>query len=171
MKKLNLGNKKNDLHKLGMELFNYLTNLPQSVRVDKDPRTGIQVLLKNVDPTSDDLITFPVYLPSDRAQTFVHEKSFRTQLWGDATSQNSEDEKLRKFRGCITLSIDGEIYHCSVSGLFGSEDVAIAIILMAKATGVSVNDVIINIGARKGKLPEEFCEEGHYLAELLKRYR
>ena len=171
MTKFDLAKKRNGFQKLGKELFDYLTGLPQSVRPEEKPRTGIQVLLKNPDPRSEDLITFPVYNPSERAQYFVCEKSFRTELFGDATSQNSENEKLKKFRGCVTISLHGGILHCSVSGLFGSEDVAIAIILIAKATGVSINDVMINIGARQGKLPEEFYQEGHYLAELLKKYK
>jgi hypothetical protein len=42
-----------------------------------------------------------------------------------------------------------------VSGLYGSEDVAIAIILAARATESSVRDIVHDIMRRDGKLPKE----------------
>lgn len=171
MNPLNLLSQKHDLQNLAKEIFDYLVGLPQDVRPDEKPRTGIQVLLRDPDYQSEELITFPVYKPSDRAQYFVMEKSLRTELYGDVTSQNSEKETEKKFRGCITVSLEDCMFHCSVSGLYGSEDVAIAIILSARATELSINDVMVNIGARGGKMPVEFYQEGHYLAELLNKYK
>jgi hypothetical protein len=171
MNPLNLLSKKQELHDVAKEIFDYLVGLPQDVRFDEKPRTGIQVLLRNPDYQSEELITFPVYKPSDRAQYFVMEKSLRTELFGDATSQNTEKETEKKFRGCITVSLEDCMFHCSVSGLYGSEDVAIAIILSARATESSIDDVIYNIMRRDGKLPKEFSQPGHYLFELLAKYK
>lgn len=171
MKPLDVVSKKSELQNLAKDIFDYLVGLPQDVRPDEKPRTGIQVLLRETDYRSDELINFPVYNPSDRAQYFAVEKSLRTEAYGDATSQNTENEKEKKFRGCITVSLEDYVLHSSVSGLYGSEDVAIAIILAARATNSSIDNVLRNIMRRDGKLPRELSQHGHYLYELMNKYK
>jgi hypothetical protein len=173
MKTINLKDKRAELQKLGIEIFDHITGLSKEIRPDAQPRTGIQILMRDPDPLVDNLINFRVYEPSDRAQYFVCEKSMRTELLGDATSQNSENEKMKKFRGCVTLVVpDTEIIlHCSTSGLFGSEDATSGIIMLSRAADVTIDYVISDILRRGGMLPNELSQKDHYLVSLLNRYK
>ena len=173
MKTINLKEKKAELQNLGIEIFDYITGLSKDIRPDEQARTGIQILMRDPNRASENLINFSVYNPSDRAQYFVCEKSIRTEMNGDATSQDSEDEKRRQFRGCVTLSLpeEGIILHCSISGLFGSEDATAGIIMLSRAAETSIDDVIHNIMRRDGDLPNEIFQQGHYLRALLDKYK
>lgn len=170
---INLRTKEALLRKVMTDNFDYLTTLPKKRRQDKE-RTGVAVRIEI--PLKSKTLLFPVYDPSQRAMYLVQEKLLRTMTKGHATSQNSEDpetvpmEMRKKFRGCITIQMDGYIIYISISGLLGSEDVACAIILGGDLTGLSATEIIKNIQQRGGLLPDELFQKGHYLCELLKSY-
>jgi hypothetical protein len=168
---ITLSDKRDFLQNLGKEIFEKITSIDSAIRKDDKPRTGFQSLLRVLDTTN--RITFPVYEPSERAKTFVEEKSSRTEENGHATSQDSEDPDNLKFRGCVSYEFYDEncIVHSSVSGLLGTEDVAAAIILLSEAIDKTVDEIMYNISERGGELPEELSQKGHYLCDLLDEYR
>ena len=169
MKEIKLFNNDRAIQQNGQFIFDRLTNLPLDVRPEVKERTGVNIMFR-IQGLRENFHT-PIALPSSAAHDFTVEKSVRTELMDDATSQDSENEEIFRYRGCITYELDGRLIHCSVSGLFGTEDVAIAIVSMATKVEVTIDDVIANIQRRGGKLPEEIFQEGHYLKNLLDIYR
>ena len=169
MAQIDLAKKKMLIHLIGTQIFDYLTSLPKDIRPDKKDRTGIRILVRV--PGTRNMLGISIHRPSEAAKIFAIEKSVRTDLYDDITSQDSEDEDVMKFRGCVSMRVNHEVFHSSVSGLLGSEDVMIAIIIIAITTNHTVSQVIINIKQRGGKLPQELFKEGHYLHALLNEYQ
>lgn len=169
MIQINVVKKRMLIHLIGTQIFDYLTSLPKDIRPDNKERTGIRILVRV--PGTRNIVGVSIHHPSEAARIFAIEKSVRTDLYDDITSQDSEDEESMKFRGCVSMKINYEVFHSSVSGLVGSEDVAIAIIVMAISTDHTVSQVIINIKNRGGKLPAEIFQPNHYLYKLLNEYQ
>lgn len=156
---------KHDVRNLSENYFERIINLPAEVRRDTKTRTGIQILIKEVDTKN--LICFPVNFPSEQAQHFVHEKAIRSEFWNHSASQNSENPELFQYRGSVTVCINGKRIQSSTSGLMGDEDVFISIVNLAHVTGLSVKEVIKNIKTNDGLLPSSFNDKKHYLHQML----
>ena len=169
MVQIDLAQKKMLIHLIGTQIFDYLTSLPKDIRSDNEERTGISIVLRV--PGTRNFLGVSIHRPSEEDKVSAIEKSVRTALYDDITSQDSEDEDVMKLRGCVSMKVNYEIFHSSVSGLLGSEEVAIAIIMMAIATDRTVSQVIINIKQRGGKLHQELFKEGYYLQALLTEYQ
>jgi hypothetical protein len=154
----------------GTKVFDYLTGLSETIRPKGDDQPGVNIMFKIILTKS--IVHVPIRNPKPLAHDFTIEKSVRTELLGNVTSQESENPTIFRYRGCISYRMpDTAIIHCSVSGLFGSEDVTIAIIAMAKKLNVTLDEVIANIRQRGGALPVECFQEGHYLKHTLDMYR
>lgn len=169
MKTINLEEKIGLISEIGTELFNYLTSIPQEIRPDTTKRPGIQILARIL--SKREIVEVPIYAPLPMTRFFVAEKSVRTESLGHKTSQDSEDVQRLKFAGCVSRYIGGDELHVSVSGLSAVEDTTVAIIVLSRVVGVSIDAVIIEIQEDGGKLPKEIFQEGHYLQQLLQRYR
>lgn len=159
------------IHGAGIDAFEYIVNIPETRRKKGTDEGGVNIMLRIL--RTKGMVHVPVKSPSALAHDYTVEKSVRTEIMKDVTSQESEDPAIFHYRGCISYKMpdDGTIVHCSVSGLFGSEDVTIAIIAMAKKLNITVDDVIANIQHRGGALPVECFQEWHYLKALLDTYR
>lgn len=158
------------IHRAGINAFENIVNIPETRRKKGADEGGVNIMLRIL--RTKGMVHVPVKSPSALAHDYTVEKSVRTEIMEDVTSQDSEDPAIFHYRGCISYRLpDGTIIHCSVSGLFGTEDVTIAIIVMAKRLETSVYDVIENIKQRGGSLPEEIFQKGHYLNELLDIYQ
>jgi len=166
---INVESKRGVILYLGNKLFNYLTTLPKDIRPDKTPRTGIEIFVRVLGTRNQ--ISFSVKKPSKDAKIFAIEKSVRTESHAHKTSLDSEDVKNMKFGGCISFYLDNEELHVSTSGLTAEEDTVVSIIILAKITGVSIDEILDEIKRDGGKLPEELFKQGHYLDDLLNRYR
>lgn len=162
--------KEQEMIALGTELFNYLITLPQSIRPDTQERLGLAGLLLVPCTTQVVEISIGTVLPLLRYT--AAEKTVRTEIYAEKTSQDSEDINNRKFAGCVSIYLNGQDIHCSISGLKGgAEDATVAIIMLSRAAEVSIEWVLDDIRQDSGKLPEEIFQEGHYLKNLLDMYR
>lgn len=179
METTNLQKKSKELEAMGKLLFRHITNISRDIREDKK-RTGIRIIARVL--RTDNRISIPVYAPSANADFYAVEKTVRTEEHSHITSQDSEAPEFFQFRGCISYYLEetGENIHVSVSGLLPSEDVAVALILMAILLDIPLSNVIKYIqdehafmrnGEAVGLLPEELFQEGHYLKALLDEYR
>jgi len=172
MNKLNLEEKKQLVFDLGIEIFDYLTALPQDVRPDPEGRVGIAILLRIL--STRELLEVFIKNPSPFARFLAAEKSARTEAHAHKTSQDSEDIPNLKFAGCIGFYLEStnEELHVSISGFKGGpEDAVVAIIIASRVVGVSVDAIIDDIKKDGGTLPEEIFQEGHFLNVLLNKYR
>lgn len=179
MEKTNVQTKAKKLEAMGKLLFRHITTISRDIRDDKK-RTGIRIIARVL--RTDNRISIPVYAPSANADFYAVEKTVRTEEHSHITSQDSEVPEFFQFRGCISYYLEetGEDIHVSVSGLMSSEDVAVALILMAILLDIPLDKVIKYIederdfmrnGETVGLLPEELFQEGHYLKALLDEYR
>lgn len=170
MTEINVEEKRECIIESGTNVFDYLVGLPETIRPKGKEQTGINIMFRIL--LTKPMVHMPIRYPSVLAHDFSIEKSVRTELLRNVTSQDSEEPIIFRYRGCISYKMpDGRIIHCSVSGLFGSEDVTIAIIAMAKNLNITIDEVIANIQHRGGALPEECFQKGHYLKRLLDMYR
>mgnify|MGYP007093113232 CR=1 FL=1 len=166
---IDLEEKKSAIRYLGNQLFTMITRLPREIRKDTKPRTGIQIFTRVIGTRNQ--ISLPIRKPSKDAKIFVVEKSVRTEIKAHKTSQDSRDPSKQRYGGCISIFLGEDELHVSISGLKEEEDVAVAIIIMSKITGIGVDEVIKEILTDGGKLPDELFREGHYLNDLLNVYR
>ena len=150
--------------------FERVLRVDPKLRNDEKTRTGMLAFLRELGPGRN-MMFEKIKDPSDATRWFVDEKSSRTETHGHASSQNSEDVKNDKYRGCIAYHIDGKVIHSTISGMLGSEDALAAVIQMSEHAEVTVDEVIDNVKAHDGQLPEEFFQEGHYLKEILDECR
>jgi len=67
------------------------------------------------------------------------------------------------YPGCLGIFVHGVSVYASVAGLRAEEDVAIAIHILSKLSGSSPKDMCANILRNRGKLPDCFEEESHYI--------
>jgi hypothetical protein len=88
--------------------------------------------------------------PREAAQFYAIEKAVRSEILGQAASQNSANSEKKRFAGSVTVYN----YQVSVSGLKADEDVFISIAVMAKILGESIEFVISEIAGNGGLLPE-----------------
>ncbi|MEI7557447.1 MAG: hypothetical protein WCJ45_00920 [bacterium] len=195
--KINLIKKKQHMYNLSVQVFNDITLLrremapaegdeengyPENVR-SKDLRppnvlpkdilsqgTGMCVNLRTL--FKRDVMNFHIGMPSTLAKFYVDEKTVRTEMLGHRTSQESEDIDHNRFAGCVTYFIDDQEIHAAVAGLKNSnEDAAVAVILLAQAVDVPIDEIIDDIQSNGGQLPKEIFQKGHYLYELVEKYR
>ena len=165
---VDLKDKESQISEIGTKVFDRIIGLPTDVRpADEKPRTGIQIYIRQ--PGTRNSAFVSVYSPSKDAMTFSVEKSVRTEMKGDWSSQNSAEPDIMRFAGCIVVIYNGIVYHCSVSGLKAPEDVATAVITLADVLGVSIEYVLECVKTNFGLLPEEF-HTGHYLNQILDEY-
>ena len=146
--------------------------LPEDIRPKEEkPRTGIWIQLRI--PNTKNLILVSVYEPSEQALFFAIEKSVRTSVTMNITSQDNRDVNALEFAGNVTyMFLDNGIeIHSSISGMKEPEDVTGAIILLSEVTGEPINKVIKYIKENNGKLPKEIFKKDHYLKNLLDLYR
>ncbi|MEI6673286.1 MAG: hypothetical protein WCL02_08500 [bacterium] len=166
---VDLKQKRKFIAEFGLEIFDYLTGLSQDIRVDNEERTGIQIFGKVAGTKN--VVTVAVRDPSEETRVFAIEQAVRTECFMHKTSQDSEDIKHNQLAGSVSMYFKNQDIHLSVCGLKPEENVALAIILLAKILEVSINEVIYDIQQDGGKLPDEILQEDHYLKVLLDKYR
>ncbi len=167
MDNLDLQSKRRDIHAFGLKIFNEIINTPKEIRDDDKERTGIMILVREVN--SRNLIFVKILEPSEATNYFVVEKAVRSETLGQAASQNSENEEEFKFAGSITIKLDnGKKYQVSVSGLKAHEDVVVAILVMAKVFDVTSYDVIENIKEFGGELPSFLIDKKNFLNKIMR---
>lgn len=179
MNEINLSEKRELIQKIGKELFDRITNLPKEVRPDNTPRTGIQIVAREL--CTRNLVMESIYEPSEAARFFAVEKTVRTQCLVHVTSQDSEDPECMQFAGSVSYynEDDCKEFHVSVSGLKAEEDVTIAIIILSQILEKTIDEVIKNIGEAGtyqkaccgGHLPTQWADKNHYLNAVLNEYK
>ena len=142
-----------------------IMNLPDEIRKDDKVRTGIQVFVRQ--PGTRNLIYFSVAEPSDAAKVFSVEKAVRSHLRGDAASQNSENEEKMEFRGSLSAKFNGIEIEASTSGLLGSEDVAVGVLILAQIFNKTTDEICANVIERSGKIPATFFDERSYISKIV----
>jgi len=147
------------------QCFDEITGLGPKVRMDETPRTGIRIYVTE-SQTRNSVFTF-IYRSSENAQSFAVEKAVSSFTRGEFASQNSENPEKMEFCGSLTVNFDGIIIQASTSGLQGSEDVYVSANLLSEAFSVTVKEILANVVAHGGMLPEEFFDSNHYLCHLL----
>ncbi|MEI8007924.1 MAG: hypothetical protein WCI00_00250 [bacterium] len=166
---VNFNEQRKFIETLGNQLFDYITGLPKDIRPDDKERTGIQILGRVL--RSRNLVMVPIKEPSEAARFFAVEKSVRTESNSDKTSGDSEDVDSLHYQGCVSIYIDDNEIHVSVSGLKAEEDVTVGIIILSGVTDISIAKIIKQIRKDGGVLPKQIFKKGHYLYELLQKYR
>jgi len=167
---INLSEKEEFIINLGYELFNKITAIDPELRKDEKPRTGIQILLRDI-IESRNLCMVSIGKPSFYAQYLACEKSNRTEWYKHFSSQNSQNPEKGKFRGCVAIKMFDKIYHASVSGLQADEDVTIAIILLSRVFGIHIDEVMESIQSNGGALPKALSDKSHYLYKFMEQYK
>ena len=167
--KFNVEQQRKKISYIGNKLFDQLISLPQEIRPDKNPPTGIEIFVKIVGTRNQ--MTVSIKKPSKDAKIFAIEKSVRTEIHAHKTSQDSEDVEHMKFAGCVSFYLDKEELHVSTSGLEAEEDTLVSIIVLSRITGVSIDEIIEEIKRDCGALPKEIFQHGHYLDVMLNDYR
>lgn len=112
MNQFNFSEKRELIQKLGKELFDRITNLPQEIRPDDKPRTGIQIVARELETRN--IVMESIYEPSEAARFFAVEKSVRTECYKHVTSRQSKNPENMKFAGNVGHSSFTQI-HVSVS--------------------------------------------------------
>ncbi len=174
MNKINLAEKRELIQNLGKELFDRITNLPEEVRYDDKPRTGIQIVARELGTRN--LVMESIYEPSEAARFFAVEKTVRTECYRDITSQDSEDPEFLRFPGNVSYFKHDDRenkFHVAVSGLKAEEDVLIGLIILSRIIKKEVYEIIsiFDHCLRGGSLPDQLFDERHYLNSLLKEYK
>lgn len=150
----------------------YLSIVNAKGRTEDDPskiRTGIASFLGV--PDSRNFIKESIFSPSADAIHFSSEKVTRMMTLGDASSADSADPEKMKFPGAVRIILeDGTIIASSGSGLKGEEDATHSIIMLAYAMNWKPLDVMNNIMAHDGDVPDELFYANHYLSNVLKEY-
>ena len=149
---MNLEEKKDQAIKTATFWFEQLLKLPNDIRNDDKDRTGIQVFIW--EPGTRNFIYFPVGEPSEAARVFAIEKAVRSNVLGDASSQNSQDVSKLRFSGSVTININGVTIVASVSGLQSHEDVFVAIQVLAKLSDETTTSICLSIVDQDGELPK-----------------
>ncbi len=167
MDNLDLESKRRDIHAFGLKIFNEIINTPKEIRDDDKERTGIMILVREVN--SRNLIFVKILEPSEATNYFVVEKAVRSVTLGQATSQNSQNEEEFKFAGSITIDLyNGKKYQVSVSGLQAHEDVVVAILVMAKTFDCTAYNVVENIIDFDGELPSFLNDRNSFLNKIMR---
>lgn len=143
------------------KFFQKLISLPPDIRPDVKERTGVAVLLREVNTRN--IIYFLVKDPSQAAQFFVAEKAVRSQILGDTSSMNSENADEYKFAGSVTIKLGGIEYQASCSGLKSEEDVFFSIFMLSLLFQIRKDWIIKHIKENGGVLPDFESEEFKYL--------
>lgn len=175
MQSIDVENKRQLVKDFGLRLFEQITALPKDIRPDDKVRTGIQIVVRV--PNTRNLVMVSVKKPSELAKFFAVEKTVRTEVNIETTSQDSQDVKELRYAGCVSIETVGkdnlkkDLVHVSVSGLQAEEDVLIAIIILSRVVNASVDEVIQEIIAYGGALPRQLSKKRHYLKKLLDEYR
>lgn len=168
MEVIDIKSKKNELIALATKWYDAIVSLPAEVRTDGTPRTGVQVLVRQIGTRNQ--VYFSIHQPSEDAMIFCVEKGARSETNGHLSSGESADPKKCHFAGSVTLVI-GEIeYQASVSGLNSFEDVALSLVLLSHLTGFPPAAILEQILAENESIPEEFNDKDHFLYELANSY-
>jgi hypothetical protein len=167
MKMIDLNAKRQEITDVATEIFEKFVNMPQDVRPDDKERTGIQVLVWQ--PGTRNLVLVSVKEPSEAARFFAIEKAVREDTHGHYSSENSAEPKFMMFAGSISLQMDEipgfeELGHdavltASTSGLKAEEDVAVSAAILAKLTGLSIDEICENVNFNDGVLPDWYYDE------------
>jgi len=180
MNEINLSEKRELIQKLGKELFDRITKIPTEVRTDDKPRTGIQIIAREL--RTRNIVMESIYEPSEAARFFAVEKTVRTECFCDKTSQESQISEQMRFAGNVSIYYyDTELeIHVSVSGLKAEEDVLIAIIILSRVIEKTVDEVIDHYkkyAKSRNKysiskyLPDQLFDENNYLNAVLEEYK
>ena len=166
---IKLETRKGELISLAEKLFHDITTLPKDVRSDTKIRTGIQVLIREINTKN--LIFFSAGKPTDQAMFFSAEKAVRSAMLGHFASENSQKPFEMQFAGSITIEYEGALLQVSCSGLLADEDVASGIIILSRITGLSVYSVMELVQRGGGVLPNVITstkESYHYLYKMVR---
>ncbi|MEI6528933.1 MAG: hypothetical protein WCN88_00820 [Candidatus Falkowbacteria bacterium] len=151
------------------EAYDEIMALSEKVRLDDNPRTGIQIYIREPGVSKRNSIFTSIYHPSEDAMSFAVEKAVRSFALRHSSSQNSEDPEKLQFRGSLTVTIGGCTIQASCSGLFGDEDVYISSILLAQIFSCTPALILDEVFEAGGHLPEIFANKSSYLSHLLEK--
>jgi len=161
METILLSKSENAIINIACDFFNLFNLIPQEIRGDSKKRTGIHFFI--TEPGTRNFISNSVGRPSEAARIFAIEKATRMGLLGDYSSQNSENIELMRFRGALTVEIEGIKIQASVSGLQSDEDAFTAVKILAYIFNISDAKVCKIVKKHGGILPESFNKKNHYL--------
>ena len=156
-----LSQQRNGIVSVAYDCFNLINAIPAEIKGDNKERTGIQIFVG--EPGTRNSIFASINYPSEAAKIFVVEKATRMGLLGDYSSQNSENPELMRFRGALTVEIEGAKIQASVSGLQSDEDAFTAVKILAYIFNISDAKVCKIIKEHGGILPECLFNNTHYL--------
>jgi len=166
---IDLETRKGELIALANELFHDITTLPSDVRSDTKLRTGIQILVREVNTKN--LIFFSAGKPTDQAMFFAAEKAVRSAMHGHFASENSQKPFEMQFAGSITIDFEGILLQASCSGLLADEDVVSSMIILSRFTGYPVSFIMELVQRGGGILPKVITsskESYHYLYKMVR---
>lgn len=163
MEKIDLSDFKERAYKVADEIFYKLTLLPPHIRSDDKERTGIQILLRELNTKNLELIS--IGEPPTSSLFFAVEKAVRSELYTDSSSGNTADHKTLRFHGSITVYCPEteQKIQISVSGLKQEEDVYVGINILAEILQKSKENICQIIAMSGGVLPSCFEDATHYL--------
>ncbi len=130
---IDLQAKREEMMDLAAKVFQDIVSLPNHIRRDNKPRTGIKVLVWEAHTRN--LLLFSVGKPSEASEFFVVEKAVRAAVDHDHSSGSTANPDKMQFAGCVGTEFNEQFLQVSVSGLQEKEDVAIALILLANLIG------------------------------------
>ena len=166
---INLNEKKENIEIIATKLFEKFTGTSGNIRLDQKERTGIQVLVWQVNTKN--FVMVPVKKPSVATQFFAIEKAVRAEVESDYTSQDSADLELMKYAGSISIPMnevpgfekldDDVLLTASTSGLKAEEDVAISIAVLAEITGLFFREIceLVLFYSRRQSLPDWYFKK------------
>lgn len=165
---INLERQKGAISYLGKKLFNELVSLPQSIRRDKKPRSGIQVFARIVGTGM--FVNVTIKRPTKEVRFGVMAISLRAGDNAHRVSQDSDDVERLRCATCISIFLGDEELSLAVGGLKPEENFALELIIISRITGISVDEVLHEIHNDGGVLPSQLFKEG-YLKNLLSKYQ
>lgn len=156
---------------LAHRVFDAFVSMPKNIRPDEKERTGAHIVVTH----QDEFLFVPVYLPSDRAIHYSHEKLVRAGINQHCSSQNTRDIKKKQFAGMLGIAgFKGDAFsyvlQVSTSGLKEPEDVAMDIIFIAWFYNMSTSATKKMVASFGAELPEEFDDPNHYINRIFARY-
>ena len=158
---VNFSEIRQELESLAKNYFDYITLMPESIRGEKKPRTGLRFLM--MEEGTDNRVLFSIDRPSERSDYYVVEKVVRARLREQVSSQNQARFNWWEFPGCLIVNLDGLKVSVSVavSELESEEDVFVAVMALSYVFERSPAEICQHIRTNQGELPKQF-QDGHY---------
>lgn len=164
MKEISLQAERAEILAVARSWFNRIMALPTDVRADVKQRTGIQVLVHNLDTR--ELINASIGEPSERAVFYAAEKAVRSELYEEKTSEDSADPELCRYPGSVTFSYHKVSIQASISELKSEEEVLIAVMILSYIFQYPPASICAQLISENSELPDAAFDEDNYLYEF-----